>query len=90
MIIRNEEIIELIAEIPNGHQHIRTTIVFRDGSEWVLQEATLANLVRAYVSVKTHPTLTRVRLEGQRLTGAKEGYAEWQLLEVTGEKDGEN
>jgi hypothetical protein len=88
MIIRNEDIKELVAEIPEGHQHIRTTIVFQDGTEWVLQEATIANLVRAYITVRTHPTIVRVRLEGQRLTETKEGCAEWQLLEVAEEKDG--
>jgi hypothetical protein len=44
--------------------------------------------LRAYITVRTHPTIVRVRLEGQRLTETKEGYAEWQLLEVPEEKDG--
>ena len=90
MIIRNEDIKELISEIPEGHQHIRTTIIFQDGTEWVLQEATIANLARAYVTVKTHPTIARVRLEGRRLAEAEEGCADWQLLEVAGEKGGGN
>ncbi len=81
MIIANEEVKELIAEIPEGHRHIRTTIVLQDGREFTFQEAAIANLVRAYISVKTHPVLTRVRLAGRRLTERKEGYAEWQLLE---------
>lgn len=88
MIIHNEDIRELIAEVPEGHRHVRTTILFHDGTEWILQEATIANLVRAYIIVKTHPTIARVKLEGRRLTTAKEGHADWQLLEVAGEKDG--
>jgi hypothetical protein len=60
----------------------------QDGTEWVLQEATIANLVRAYITVKTHPTIARVKLKGQRLTGTKEGYAKWQLLEMAEGKDG--
>lgn len=81
MIIRNEEIKELIAEIPEGHKHLRTTIILEDGTEVTFQEATIANLVRAYIIVKTHPSVSRVRLKGSNLRERKEGYAEWQLLE---------
>ena len=88
MITGNEDIKELIVEIPEGHKHVRTTIIFQDDTEWVLQEATVANLVRACITVKTHPTTARVKLEGRRLTAAKEGHADWQLLEVAGEQDG--
>ncbi len=71
----------MIAEIPAGHRHLRTTVVLVDGTELVFQEAAIANIVRAYVSVKTHPTATRLVLTGKRLAERKEGYAEWQLLE---------
>lgn len=81
MIIKNEEIKELIAEIPEGHKHLRATIILEDGSEFTFQEATIANLVRAYITVKTHPSATRIRLKGRNLSERKEGYAEWQLLE---------
>lgn len=81
MILRNEDIKELITEIPEGHKHLRTTIVLQDGTEIVFQEATIANLVRAYITVKTHPTIKKVVLKGRRLSGKKDGYAEWQLLE---------
>ena len=43
MIIGNDEVQELIAEIPEGHKHLRTTIVLQDGSEMTFQEATIAN-----------------------------------------------
>jgi hypothetical protein len=81
MIIANEEVNELTAEIPEGHKHLRTTIVLQDGREFTFQEATIANLVRAYITVKTHPELTRVRLSGRKLVMKKAEYAEWQLLE---------
>jgi hypothetical protein len=71
----------LIAEIPEGHKHLRTMIVLQDGTEMVFQEATIANLVRAYIAVKTHPATKKVVLKGKRLTERKEGYAEWQLVE---------
>lgn len=81
MNIRNEDVRELLVEIPEGHKHIRTKIILQDGMELVFQEATVANLVRAYITVKTHPQTVSVRLNGRRLTGIKAGYAEWQLLE---------
>ncbi len=43
--------------------------------------ATIANLVRAYIGVKTHPRKAGVRLSGMKLDERKEGYAAWQLLE---------
>jgi hypothetical protein len=81
MIIHNEDIKELIAEIPEGHKHLRTTIVLQDGTEMTFQEATIANLVRAYITVKTHPTVRKVVLKGKSLSERKYGYAEWQLVE---------
>jgi hypothetical protein len=41
----------------------------------------MANLVRAYVSVKTHPSTTKICLKGRRLSERKKGFAEWQLIE---------
>jgi allophanate hydrolase subunit 2 len=81
MTITNEEVRELIAEIPEGHKHLRTTITLHDGRSFTFQEATIANLVRAYITVKTHPQRTKVRLSGGKLDVRKEGYAEWQLVE---------
>lgn len=81
MILRNEDIKEVRAEIPEGHKHIRTVVTLQDGSELVFQEATIANIVRAYISIKTHPVVRRVSLKGKRLASRKEGYAEWQLVE---------
>ena len=81
MMIRNEDIRRVIAEIPPGHRHLRTTVLLADGSEFVFQEAAIAAIVRAYVGVKTHPEATRVVLTGRRLAEHKEGYAEWQLVE---------
>ena len=81
MIIANEEVKKLIAEIPEGHKHLRTTIELHDGRSYTFQEATIANLVRAYITVKTHPQRTTVRLLGGKLHVRKEGYAEWQLVE---------
>lgn len=81
MIIGNEDVIAVRVEVPEGHRHIRTTIVMRDGAEFVFQEATMANIVRAFITVKTDPVNKSVRLKGRRPENRKEGFAEWQLLE---------
>ncbi len=81
MNISNEDIREVLVEIPEGHKHIRTRIVLRDDTELIFQEAAIANIVRAYVTIKTHPQKKSVRLRGRKVEDRKEGYAEWQLLE---------
>jgi hypothetical protein len=85
MKIRNEDVSGMVVEIPDGHRHLRTTLRLRDGREFTLQEATVANLLRALVTVKTHPQKTKVELRARGLSKRKEGYAEWQLLEVKDE-----
>jgi len=80
VIISNEEIKSLTAEIPDGHRHLRTTIELHDGRMFTFQEATIANLVRAYIEVKTHPVTASVRYTGRNLSVRKDGYVEWQLI----------
>lgn len=80
-VLRNEDIAEIAAEIPEGHRHLRTTLRLSDGSAITLQEATVAAIVRAYVAVKTDSLRTKVTLKGQKVPGRKAGYAEWQLME---------
>ena len=81
MNIRNEDIKEILVEIPEGHKHIRTKITLQDDTELVLQEAAIANITRAYITVKTHPQKESVKLKGRQLTDKKDDYADWQLLE---------
>jgi hypothetical protein len=81
MDIRNEDIREILLEIPEGHKHIRMRITLQDATELVFQEAAVANITRAYMAVKTHPQKTSVKLRGRKLTEKKAGYADWQLLE---------
>jgi len=81
MILRNEDIREIILEVPEGHRHLRTTIYLKDGEEIVLQEATVANIVRAFVSIKTHPLKKKIVLKGRKVDERKEGFAEWQIIE---------
>jgi len=82
-ILANADIAEIVLAPPPGHQHLRATIKLHSGEEIVLQEATVANLVRAYVAIKTHPQKTSCRLIGRELSEGerKDGFAVWQLLE---------
>ena len=57
-VLANVDIAEIVLASPPGHQHLRATIMLHSGAELVLQEATVANLVRAYVGIKTHPQRT--------------------------------
>jgi hypothetical protein len=87
MILRNEDIRGLVAEIPEGHEHLRTTLILQDGHEITLQEATVASIVRSYILIKTDPLRKKVFFRGKRVSGRKRGYAEWQLVE-SGEEEG--
>jgi hypothetical protein len=77
MIISNEHVREVTLEVPDGHKHLRATITFTYGSEITFQEATIANLVRAYITIKTHPVKNKVTLRGEKIFQRKDGYAEW-------------
>ena len=83
-IVSNGEVVEIELAVPEGHRHLRARISLAGGEVLVLQEATVANLVRAYVGLKTHPTRQRQRLVGRVLADQerKSGFADWQLLEV--------
>lgn len=80
-VLRTEDVTALVAEIPEGHRHVRTTLSLTDGTVLTFQEATVAAMVRAYIAVKTDPERTRVTLRGRLLEDRKPGYAAWQLLE---------
>ena len=66
--------------IPNGHRHIRT-IIEMENETLILQEATIASIVRAFTNLKTHPKLYGIELLKRKCQDKKEGYAEFQLLE---------
>ncbi len=80
-IIKNEDVRTVKVEIPEGHQHIRTTVVLNDGEELIFQEATISNILRAFITVKTHPVKKSIRLRLRKLNDRKDGYAQWQLIE---------
>jgi hypothetical protein len=86
MDIRNEDVESVVVEAPGGHRHVRTRVRLRDGTELTFQEATVSNIVRAFVTVKTHPERDKVVLRGSEAGKRKRGYAKWQLLEVQDEE----
>lgn len=83
-ILCNTDIVEIEISVPENHRHLRTTLRLAGGEELVLQEATVAALVRGFVAIKTHPTMQQVKLVGSELQEGqrKKGFAAWQLLET--------
>lgn len=83
-VIRNRDIAHVLLGVPEGHKHMRICLELKDGTILVFQEATIANILRAYVHIKTHPTVrARELLLNALESKRKEGYAVYQLLETT-------
>ncbi len=78
---RNSDIKSVTVGVPDGHRHLRT-IIETDKGNFVFQEATVAAIVRAYTTIKTHPQLMGIRLAGQETSDRKKGYAHYQLIET--------
>lgn len=83
-IIRNEDVNKLLVGVPEGHKHLRVSIKVKNELVLVFQEATIANILRAYITVKTRPDVHAQKLKIKTLAAdlRKEGYAVHQLLEV--------
>lgn len=84
-VIRNQDIKRVLIGKPKGHKHLRTCIQLKNGINLVFQEATIANISRAYITLKTHPHIRAMELEMKtaNLEKLKEGYAKHQLLETS-------
>jgi len=82
-VIRNEDIEQVLIGTPKGHKHLRVCVKLKEKTI-ILQEATIANISRAYITIKTHPTVKALQLERKVIPAdkAKEGYAKHQLLEI--------
>ena len=83
-VYRNEDVEKVIAFIPRGHMHVRILVEFKD-QVIVLQEASIAAILRAYVNICTHPYRKAIELVSKRVPkeARKVGYAEYQLLETS-------
>ncbi len=87
-IIRNEDVKFLAAFIPLGHKHVRVLINL--GNEiLIFQQAFIDALIRAYTSVALHPYKKCQALTLRKLSNKerKEGFAEYQLIEVDIDED---
>jgi predicted hydrolase (HD superfamily) len=84
-IIRNEDVEKVLIGVPKGHKHLRVYLKLRDDSGLIFQEATIANILRAYVTVTTHPVTRAQELKMQTLskTLQKRGFARHQLLQTS-------
>jgi hypothetical protein len=82
LMIRNEDISQVVLAAPEGHRHLRLAVSTKGGDTVVLSEAAVAAIVRAYTAIKTHPVRRAVKLASTPLAERKKGYAEHQLLEV--------
>ena len=82
--IRNEDVNRILVGVPEGHKHLRLSMKLRNGLVLIFQEATIANILRVYTTVKTHPSIRAQELEMRTLTAdlRKDGYAVHQLLET--------
>jgi hypothetical protein len=84
-IVRNEDLEKVLIGVPSNHKHLRICMKLKNGTALIFQEATIANISRAYVTLKTHPSTLAQELRIQALTEEqrKEGYATHQLLETS-------
>lgn len=84
-IIRNEDIKRVLIGVPKGHKHLRIYMKLKGDAALIFQEATIANILRAYLTIKTHPTIRARELKMRTLneTPQKQGYALHQLLETS-------
>jgi len=84
-VIQNQDIRRVLIGIPKGHKHLRICIQLKNGTNLVFQEATIANISRAYITLKTHSYIRAQELEikAANTEKLKEGYARYQLLETS-------
>jgi len=87
-IYGNRDVEEIVVAIPRGHKHVRMLIRFND-QEIVLNEATIAAIARSYLSIILHPQRRGLVLRKHKFNRGevKEGYDEYQLIEVEGSED---
>jgi len=80
MNIRNEDIKEIVVEIPEGHKHIRTKITLQDATELVFRKHCCEYYQGLYYS--QNPSSKNIgEAERQQLGEKKRAMRGWQLLE---------
>lgn len=83
-VIRNQDIKRVLIGIPKGHKHLRICIELKNGTNLLFQEASIANISRAYIAIKTHPYIRaqELKMKMADTEQLKEGYTRHQLLET--------
>ena len=84
MIVKNKDIVEVLVGVPRGHKHLRIILKRRGGDIFIFSEAIIANIVRAYITLKTHPIKRAIKLKQKNLSeqnGLKMGHAKYHLVE---------
>jgi hypothetical protein len=82
IILRNRDIQRVLMGTPRSHKHMRTIIATDHGNNYIFQEATIANIVRAYITLKTHPSKNGIELiREDKVEGWKNGFASSQLID---------
>ena len=80
--IKNEDIERVLIGVPSGHKHLRVILILKNETCLVFSEATIANILRGFVLVKTHPVIFAIELKRAKLEKRKHGFAEHQLIEI--------
>ena len=86
--IANEQVQQILCGTPSGHKHLRFFIQTEQQC-LIFSEATIANLVRAFVTLKTHPVKKAIRLVQATPPLRKIDFAAIQLLEEDGSEEAE-
>jgi hypothetical protein len=71
---RNRDVKRVLIGIPEKHKHLRIIVETND-KIFVFHEATITNIVRGFVSVKTHPKIEAIEMEIQEIKERKKGFA---------------
>ncbi|MDZ7331858.1 MAG: hypothetical protein ONB31_07750 [candidate division KSB1 bacterium] len=80
--LSTQNVMQMLFGIPENHKHCRLVLKTEQAATLVFSEALVAAIVRAYVTVKTHPTQGGLEMTSQPISNGKADFATWQLLET--------
>ncbi|MEM1587947.1 MAG: hypothetical protein QW476_02655 [Candidatus Bathyarchaeia archaeon] len=83
---RNRDVKRVLIGVPENHKHLRIIIESKD-KLFVFHEATIANILRGFIFIKTHPKIEAIEMKIQEVKERKEGFAEYQLIETNKKKE---
>lgn len=80
--LSTQNVTQLLFSTPENHKHCRLVLKTDQSSTLVLSEALVAAIVRAYVTIKTHPKRSGIEMTTALISDGKPDFASWQLLET--------